>query len=515
MKKITALLLSLLLIFSVCATAFAAEDMEHPTIYVTGAQTNDLYNAQGKRIYPMDDDIEAIDVIKENLMPCLEKLAYGLIIDDYEEYAKQFYDAFVPIYDELALDKNGEVSDGSHPEKNIYNCDIPKKTSNYGEWDYRFWYDWRISPVVAAEELKTYIDMVKQATGEDKVNLSGRCYGCNVIAAYLVKYKEHALENVDDVAYLSSSILGIDMMSALFSGQISFNDQAITNFVDFFMGKENIIEDEALNVFVLSLVELFNQVKVLGITGEALEKLVDKVKYDLIPMVLRDTFGSMPSYWSMVTPELYEDAVEFIFGDCRDEYVKLIEKIDDFHYNVQVNVKQDMLKLKESGIDFQIFVKYNFPDYPLYKNATIQGDGTTAAIRQGFGGEYADFGKVFSEKYINSLEDKTYLSPDLKINAATCLFPENTWFIKNMQHDIFPTAINCFAMDVMNGEMTVHNGTKAQFNEFVDERCIPLEGTDEDAQKPEDNALVSLMRFLTAFFRFITRLFNGDFSFGK
>ena len=80
-------------------------------------------------------------------MPCLEKLAIGLVLDDYEAYAQEFYNAFVPIYEDIALDKNGEVSDGSHPARNIHNADLPKKSGGYGEWDYRFWYDWRISPL--------------------------------------------------------------------------------------------------------------------------------------------------------------------------------------------------------------------------------------------------------------------------------------------------------------------------------------------------------------------------------
>ncbi len=512
LKKSLCLILTAIIALMSAAPCFAAYD-EKPTVYVTGAQTNDLYSADGKRIYPLDDSLDAGQIIKDALAPCLEKLVIGFITGDYEDYAQEFYDVFVPIYEDVALDKNGEVSDGSHPQYNIYNCRTPQKSSGYDQWDYRFWYDWRISPMIAADELKTYIDMVKAATGEDKVNLMGRCYGANVIAAYLVKYEDHALANVDDVAYLSSSITGIDMLAAIFSGEIKFDDQAIDNFVNYFMNEENLIEDETTKLFILTLVELFNQVKVLGLTGEGLEMLIDEIKYDLIPLLLRDTFGSMPSYWSMVTPELYEQSIEFVFGDCREEYAKLIEKTDDFHYNVQLGVEEKMLELKEKGIDFQIFVKYNFPDYPLYRGATALSDGNTTCVRQGFGGEYADYGTVFSDDYINSLEDKTYLSPDLKINAASCLFPENTWFIKGMHHDIFPSCINYFAMDVMNGETNVSDGVKAQFTEYKDDKCIPIEGTDSDATKAPDTPLVSLMRFLTAFFNFISKIINGELSF--
>lgn len=514
MKKIISAALCAIMIFSLCVPAFAVNE-EYPTIYVTGAQTNDLYNAEGERIYPLPDDVDAMAIIKENLMPCLEKLAYGLIIDDYEAYAKEFYDAFVPIYEDIALDKNGEVSDGSHPARNIYNADLPKKNGGYGEWDYRFWYDWRISPIVAADELKIWVDMVKEATGKSKVNIMGRCYGANVVAAYLDKYEAHALENINGISYLSSSVLGIDMLSSLFTGELRFDDQAIENFVDFFIEDENLIEDETVKIFVLSMVELFNQIKLLGITGESLEKLVAKVKDDLIPPLLRDTFGSMPAYWSMTTPETYEAAINFVFGDCKEEYAKLIEKTDDFHYNVQLGVKEKMLELKEKGINFQIAVKYNFPDYPLYKGAAALSDGNTTCVRQGFGGEYADFGEVFSDKYVASLKNTKYLSPDRKINAESCLFPENTWFFKDIHHDHFPGEMTRLVMDAMNGRFTVSDGVYAQFLVREDGRLVEITGLDADGEKPKNNALISLMRFFTALMNLITKLFNGSLELGK
>ena len=513
MKKLLSVFLAALLILSLAAPALAAEQ-EYPTIYVTGAQTNDLYDADNNRIYPLPDDIDAMQVIKDNLMPCLRKLAFGLVTDNYEAYAEEFYNAFVPIYEDIALDKNGEVSNGSHPARTIYNADLPRKSGGYGEWDYRFWYDWRISPMLAADELKEWIDMVKDATGKDKVNLMGRCYGANVIAAYLYKYEKHALENVNGVAYLSSSIIGIDMLAALFSGELRFEDQAIENFVEFFMDKENLIEDETVKIFVLSLVELFNQIKLLGVTGEKLEELVAKVKDDLIPPLLRDTFGSMPAYWSMCTPEVYEDAIDFVFGGHEKEYAKLIEKTDDYYYNVQLGVEDKMVEFKEKGIDFQILVKYNFPDYPLYNGATGMSDGNTLCVRQGFGGEYADFNTEFSDKYIASLKNKTYLSADRKINAESCLFPENTWFVKNIHHDHFPSALTSLVMEAMNKHLTVSDGVYSQFLEYTDNRLIEVTPEENKSPAMANKALEIYLRFFAALLRFLTKLMRGELQLG-
>ncbi len=511
MKKIISLALVFVLLFACVVPAFA-EDTEHPTIYVTGAQTNNLYNADGQQIYPIIDDVEPMDVVKEALGPCLKKLAVGLVTNDYTEYAEELHNIIVPFYGTIALDKNGEVSDGSHPQYTVYNCKVQKKTSNYGPWDYRFWYDWRISPMVAADELKEYIDMVLEATNEDQVNLTGRCYGANVIAAYLAKYEEHAVQYVDDVAYLASSVLGIDLLGAAFSGDICLEGESLNNFINYFLDSKNLIEDETLNVFVLTLVELLNEIKALDLTGKMLTDVVDRIKNDVIPMLVRDTFASMPAYWSMVPPEQYEKAIEFVFGDCKEEYAKLIEKTDDFYYNVQLNVEDDMKRLKEKGIDFHIFAKYDFPDYPIYEGSNAQSDGTTTVVRQAFGGEYASYGEVFSEEYINSLTDKTYLSPDLKINAATCLFPENTWFIKNLYHDSFPNVINNFAMDIMNNNISVSDGVYSAYQYYSDGKFTPVETTDSDAVKENKNFFEIFVAFHKALFELFVKIVKGELS---
>ncbi len=509
MKKFISVLLVAILAFSCVLPAFA-EDTEHPTVYITGAQTNQLQDAQGNQIYPIVDDVEPMDVVKEKLGPCLKELAKGLVTGNYKTYAQQLHDIIVPFYGTIALDKNGEVSDGSRPQHTIHTVSVKKKTADYGPWDYQFWYDWRISPMVAADDLKTYIDMVLEATGEKQVNLTGRCYGANVIAAYLVKYEDHAVQYVDDVAYLASSVLGIDLLGAAFSGDVCLEGDAMNNFLTYFMNSENLFDDDALNLFVLTLVELFNEIKMLDLAGAVLTGVVNKVKTDVIPMLVRDTFASMPSYWSMVPVEYYEKAIDFVFGDCKDEYAKLIEKTDDFYNNVQLTVEDDMKALKEKGIGFHIFVKYNFPDYPIYEGSGCQGDGTTAAVRQGFGGEYAPYGEIFTQEYVDGLADKTYLSPDLKVNAATCLFPENTWFIKNLHHDKFPNVINNFAMDIMNNDVCVSDGVYPAFQNYADGAFTPITGLDEDGTKEEKNIFVLIIEFFKSLLEVLKKLFNGE-----
>ena len=512
MKKITSIILSLILCMSLTVPAFAGSYDEKPTIYVTGARVTHIYAADGTQLFP-NDSVDEAAIIKEAIKPCLEKFAVGVLTNDYKAWAQEFHQAVIACMGELALDKNGEASDGSYPE-HPYNYSLPKKSSNYNEYDYLLWYDWRLSPLETAELLKKYIDQVKTVTGEDKVNLLGRCYGANVVQTYLTLYPEHAVANVDDVAYLSSSVGGIDILGSLFTGNIELNDQAIENFVNYYMKNENLIEDQDTKALISTTVELLNYIKVLGITGESLELLIQRFKSDIFPLVLKDTFAGWPSYWAMVPADKYEEARDFIFAGVKDEYAGFIEKTDRYYNEVQLKSTETLLALDKAGIDFYIISKYNFPDIPIYENATALSDGNTTVERQSFGATCADHGEVFTDKYINSLKDTKYLSADRKINASTCLFPETSYFVKDMHHETFPYAINRFALDLMNNEATVSGGEYAQYMQFDGSATLkPVEQPDEDSVEDNKPGFLVFIRFFTNLFNFISKLFKGEVTF--
>lgn len=518
-KKFLALILAVLMVMATVPVAFAAQAEEYPTIYVIGAHKNEIYNAKGELIYPLDIDLGSI--LKEALMPCLEKLATGMLTDDFSDYAEEFNSYMAPIYEELILDKDGNVSNGSYTRFYTSTENVQGKTENYDVWDARFWYDWRESPMKTANELKAHIDNVIAATGKSKVQLIGRCYGANVIGAYLEKYKDHAKQYVSDISYYSSSLLGIDFMSAIYSGEIFLDDKAITNFLDYYMENKKLIEDEDTAGLVSALAEILQQVKVLGLTGDALLNFVNMFKADLLPLILRNSYGGWLSYWAMVTPELYEKAREFVFGtdELKKEYAGFIAKADDFYYNVQVNAVDTMLELKEAGINFYIFAKYNFPEMPLYEGATAQGDSDTSVYRQSFGGTSADYNEVLSDEYLANVpaEKQKYISPDKKVDASTSLFPDTTWFIKDLHHDFFGP-LQDMSVEIMRYDMTVESNKYPQFLTTVGSKpdgidgLIPTEGVDEDNDRPEDNIFASLIRFLTSLINVLVKLFKDGFK---
>ncbi len=522
MKKIVSLLLCFVMVFSFAIPAIAAEETtEYPTVYVIGAHKNDIYNSKGETIYPIDVDLG--ESIKGALLPCLEKLAVGMLTDDYTAYVEEFNSTMAPVYEELILDKNGNVSNGSYTRFHYTKENFPKKSSGYGVWDYRFWYDWRTAPTVTAKELKDCIDLAMTASGKDKVQIIGRCYGANVVAAYLELYKDHAKAHVSDVCYYSSSVMGIDFMSALFSGDIHLDETAINNFLNYYVNEKNVIKDEAAGELIVTLAELLQQVKMLGLTGDTLMSFIGMFLDDLLPVLLRSSYGGWLSYWSMVTPEKYLQARDYVFGtdELKAEYAGFIQKADDYYYKVQLNAESTMKELQKAGVNFYNFTKYNFPEIPLYEGAVTQGDSDTSVYRQSFGGTAADYNTVLSEDYLSKVapENKKYISPDLKIDASTCLFPDRTWFVKDLHHDFFGP-LQSISMELMRYDLTVEDERLPQFVTFVGEtedtngeNLIPTVGTDEDFNQPEKTVFLSAFRFITALIRLFTNILKGNFNF--
>ncbi len=515
MKKLLSIFLCLVLTLSCVAPSFASEPEEYPTIYIVGAHTNPIYNADGEEVYPLKADV--IGTIKETFLPCLEELAKGTITGDYSSYAQEFNDSWAPIFEDLILDPDGEVSNGSYAKNKTETAHLKGKTSDYDVWDCRFWYDWRESPIKTASELKEHIDNVIELTGKDKVQLIGRCYGANVIAAYLQLYKDHAKTYISDISYYSSSIMGIDFMSALFSGQITINNESFNSFLDYYINDKGLIGDKNSADFVSAIIEVMYQAKMLGLTGDTLISFINTFKNDLFPLIIRNTFGGWLSYWAMVTPELYEQARDFVFNtdEIKAEYAGFISKADEYYYTVQVNVEETMLEMKEAGINFNIFVKYNFPEFPLYEGATTQGDGDTSVYRQSFGATAADYGKVLSAYYLSEVSEDNmkYISPDKKIDASTCLFPETTWFVKDLHHNYF-YPLQEPSVEIMRYDLTVDNEKYPQYMVNVNnESLTPLEVTDADFDKEESGFLDAIVNFFKNFINVIIKMIKEEIEF--
>ncbi len=512
MKKVIAVVLSVLAVLGVFAPAAAAYDAgNYPVVYVTGYGPNifaEKGNMESEIYYPTSEDIGAI--VEEALGPCLKELAAGVVTKNFDKYCDELYSAIAPIYEDLVLAPDGTPKDNSGRGENPEHIFLDYSRFSAGEET--FPYDWRLSPEYSAEELDAFIDTMLRNTGAKKVNIVGRCLGGNVVSAYLENFSEEAKAKVNEIVMFIPSTEGINMIGALFAGDINIDVEKLDVFLDEYMKYKELIEDPVIKEFLTVMVTVLEQVKLLNLPVLTVQAFVDAIKDNLVPRLIRRSYGSFPSFWAMVPDEYLEDALAFVYNtpELKQEYAGTIAKARSYHDNVMVNARETTKEMSQY-IDISVISKYNIPVMPIFTDCANTSDGTAETYLTSFGATTADFGEVLSEKYIAGMseEDKKYLSPDEKIDASTALLPEKTWFIKNSYHDHFPASIDALIETIFTTvDMTVF--TNEAYPQYLDANVdgaelTPVEGKDNVAK---ESFLSLFIRFFKSFFAVFLKLFN-------
>lgn len=440
------------------AQAVSSAEVDLPIVYVKGAG-REIYSADGALIMPFE--IEPEDQIMSRMDDILKAFASSIVAGDWSIYCDKMVRIIRKIYKDAVLDNNGEASDGSY----IIPSSAPKKkTSNYALSNYIFNYDSRLDPWAVAESMDAYIDDVLEATGKDKVQLVGRCLGGNYVAAYLTRY---GAEKIDTCVLYVPSTMGTVVCSGSFSGDFCFDADVINDYVE-----SSFTDDGDLGGLIKSVVSVTHSLSMLNFGTDMVESIYRQISNMLVPQLLLESYATMPAYWSMVDDEHYEKAKNFVFGDKITQYSGLVEKIDNYHYNVMNCFDSTIRQLQQEGLKVAVIAKYNTPLPPIFENSTSQADGTIELDKLSFGATSADIGKTLSKSYLNSLKGTgamDYVSSDLIIDASTCVLPDNTWFIKNSEHADFNSAINKLIYAVLGSkkQLTVwDNKNYPQFLEY-------------------------------------------------
>ena len=404
------------------------------------------------------------------------------------------------------LDDNGEDQHGITVLPNTYK----KISSGYGVGNYAFVYDWRLDPFHSAQELHEFIAYVKEMTGKDKVNIFSRCYGSNILSAYISTYD---LDDIEHIVYYASAAKGVASCGALMAGKLVLDPKNVDDFVT-----STFDGGDPTDELIASLVTALYNAKTLGIATNILEGIYKKVQDELMPRLMIDTIGRDPSYWAMVGDEYYDDAKALVFGDETERFSGLIEKIDNYHYNVMNKLEDILTETVNKGVKCSVIAKYNVPMYPIFDSSNLQADDTVELSTQSFGAVSADFGKTFSKDYLASVteENQKYISSDKKVDASACLFPDNTWFIRDCGHKVWPNDVNTLVLTLFHSKEEVTVNDIEAFPQFLeadkDENVTPLgDKTDADKKFTKD-PFKNFFRFIKSLFSFIGEKIKSLFS---
>lgn len=453
MKRLLAVILVIVSVCTAVSPVFSAATVNDlPIVYVAGKNTF-IYNTSGKKIYPTGDLSAAIDAKKGDLVKAWAK---SLLTNDWTPLSDAIYDLVVEQYNEFTPNDNGNVTNGTtiKPVK-----DPVVKKSNFRLEDYVFTYDSRLDPYENTAKLNEYINAVLAATGKKKVQLIGRCLGSTLVSTYLTVY---GCSKVDTAIYYAPSSQGVIPLSAFFTGDIQFDKDAIYKYVD------NNMLDESSD-FVKMILRLLRALYAFDWGVNSVESAYRDIARTLYPRIVLTVYGKCPGFWTMVRDEYYDEAKKVVFQG-KKQYSNLIAKIDKYHYNVFNRLETTLKRCQQQGMKLAFITKYNTPMAPLFGNCTKQADNLVELETASFGATCADIGKTLSSSYIlkQQLAGKgKYISPDLVIDASTCKFPDQTWFIKDLPHEGVPNNVNELIMEIFRSKEQYKITTNSKYPQFL------------------------------------------------
>lgn len=561
MKKIISVLLALIMIFSTFAVSVSAvsnEKVKYPIIFIAGSSVDLVDGDQnpistGFDVLTDDDegDITKEDIVQKTMNVLLPFFTEGLPFDKWDTYGKKLYEELAPIFEEGQLDGNGNPKFGTgvaEAELKEWDNNALKdhgKDGTFGYIDYKFRYDWRLSPYDTIDRLDKYIDTILKTTKCEKVCLVGRCLGGNIVTAYLDKYGSEG--KVAKVVYDEVMSNGSTTINDVFSGKIAFNDKLIQAYVaeSEHYGKQDVgIDLSTMNNIILEVIDraldLLTQTGVVDTVFGGVEDLYAKLYKALIPsMLLASGIGTWASYWTSVCEKDFDAALDLVFGkkgtETREEFSGLVEKIQYMRERIviprELEGEANLYKqfVKNHGVEIGVLAGYGLVQPPITESSYMTGDCTVDLYSASFGATAAGVFDTLSDEYIAEREALGYgdfISPDKKVDASTCLFPDTTWIMKNKHHDILVgyyiverfcqykdyTVTNNYR-DIERFLVAQGGGTRDFVNMTAD-NCQDGPWLDVVEQKPTtETKLVSLMRFLTTIFKFITELLKGNINF--
>lgn len=458
MKRILAIVLSLCMLALMMVPAFAAEsDLGvYPTVYIKGkigtlgnhvGTPDQVQIYDGNRVPAPDGYIE--EAVKE-LVPMFVK---SMLTDDYTEWAEKMSGVLEPIYRDFVLDKNGKAQPGSGQEKLSYDINNVKnviQNGRYAQHSYPFDYDWRLSPIDVAPELRTYVEKIKEVTGKPKVNLIARCEGACVLMAYLAEYGG---EDIGEAVLLSPSSNGTALISDVFAGDFHIDGVALNRYMEdgeYMSELDKLIEDELLRRVILDTLKLMAVTPGVDLTDRAISDVMEKILPMIMPGLLMTSYGTLPSYWAMVDDAHYEHAKKLAGIADDPEYVNFVALIDDYHYNIQLKHAEILESCKAQGMGVAILVKYGDNMLPFLADCVYPNDNTTTVPQASLGATVAEIGEKLDG-------EGAFISPDGMIDASTAGMPENTWFAKYLDHDEWDKGVGAWinAIYRTGGAMTV------------------------------------------------------------
>lgn len=437
LKSFLCCILAVIMVLSSGAVAFAKEDVT-PVVSVHGMGGSGLYKN------PNTDKEEAVAGFSiANLLGTGGLLSQLLAVSrgenvNTDKIISQISDFMSP-YQDIALDKNGNTmqnigiknywtdSLANHPGY-IENASSNEPAicrqiaDKIGAKNvFAFNYDWRLDACENAKKLNTFIDGVKKQTGKNKVTIVSGSEGTVVASAYIDAYKSK--NDIERLVFVNGAFNGVNVTKA-FKQDVVFDKEVIMAYL-----REICITYNNKDMDLTSLKLL------VGILDTQIENLCSYLndiaskpkKLNKVYNEVLKPLGTIPALWEFIPYNDFNACVNKMSSiGFLDKSSGLYKKISRYH-KVQGRLQSNLKQLKNKGVEIAIIANYGTPAIPFTSAYNKQADILIDSDLQSVGATIANYGTQLDKS-------GKYISDDKIIDASTCLFPNNTWFVKGIQH---------------------------------------------------------------------------------
>lgn len=459
-KKISFRLLAIFMALIVCLVptltvlASAKGEESVPIITVHGLMASDIYvdanDPDSGLAWPPSTD--AILTAVKDALPSIANLA---LTKNWEKFGDDLCDIVGEMFAPIYCGEDGTPTNGSgiifeYPEPETITKDSIVK----------FKYDWRIDPIEVAAQLDKFIDYVLECSGSKTVKITCHSLGGVITNTYLTLYGD---SKVSGVCFNSTAIFGQQYIEDLMTGNIVLNSDSL----QFFLGYA--LDYNAYKTLINEAIAIIRAAGLMDVIVNLGNTIIENILEQAAREVLAPMFGGWLSIWAMIQDKGIAASEDFCFNQLYKglDRSAIKAKIDRYNTLIRPNKEATLKKLNEHASVY-VISRYGYCSIPLTPNWEINSDGVVDTVSTSFGATVAPFGETLSEEYLAKADPK-YISPDKTLDASTCLFPEQTWFIHDMQHAQIPDSMDEMIYTLLryDGQATVDTFDRyPRFNKY-------------------------------------------------
>ena len=526
LKKLLCVALAVLMVIplaSISLTASAAAQ-NIPILRIHGERDIYYIGEDGQK-YCLFDDGEYVKAIADKAIP---SAVIGLTTGNWSKWSEIAFGELKPALDRFAPDAEGNVPEDTFSDGHFAPSAFNYRDTSDVNHSYEVWPDMRKSPMDEADYLKEVIDAIKIKTGHDKIKLVSQCMGAEYLMAYLYKYEEpEDFSGVESVLMTTSTSNGIYANDRLFSGTMQLTLDSAYHALGKYEFPESMygIAGGQLMQLIYDTLDVLYQSSFSGkMTVSFANRIYNQIKNNFIKDVIQEYYGRCGGYVGSVVDH-YEEYKDYVFPTAaeKEKYAVQIAKFDDYYYNVQQRQPEIIQEMQAQGITVSCIAEYGiqYANVCAGDAAMETSDNRVAASRASFGAKAANMGETLPDDYIAAREAAgfgKYISPDRQIDASTSILPDNTWYIKNAEHNFDECVIRLATAILNTPDATVDTVAEHGFTQFLwytdfSTDLIPLTADMDDsanvAKPATKNVFLAIFKWIKTLFALLGNLIKG------